>query len=550
MEINKDLRRIHRFIAYFIAFVIIYFLVVNGFVIKVFSKSDYFRTSLPVTVLGAIVDNGGVFSFVIVFQVLDRIFSNINDRVVIALGNASDDYLIKNYGFNALALRMMLKTLNIILRLMRYANVVVFMRSQLSFALAIVITDVLVSTCFTISAMYTKNIVEFDYWRQFLPEILFVQVFLIPSYVLVIYVCNPTDYFNVGPPLTVFGSTVDSMGGYVALFVFVFFDHILATFVRDNADAWVSNVIMNRAEISHSAREDVLDDDGFFSHGREYAAWFGFSIYAAREIIDWIRDVFLVRLLFSQYFVISIYIVAEIVGSLISIYRRYNKDGNTSLAYNDTFKPGSTRLMVFLVSLQVVETIGLIMFFSLSGRSNSYLTFNNPLYFNVPLGSDIQVRVLISLTVFMQIARTLYECVIKPDFYHYIYNSHDENRRYLTPDSWGRTDGLNDEVIATTAITSFGNWIVYLFYLELITAGSIKFTVIMAAVDIPLRLTIIWFYIYKKSRLITNLEYVHVINENFDNIATIRTGSTANATNTTNRTRKERAKEMMKELLL
>lgn len=506
--INAELRATHVFIALFTVFTMVFFAIDGGFFTTIFADSIFFRFATPLMILDNAVHNKGTLVFTSIFLFINQCLKNVNDRVMISVGTASDNIIRKKYNMSAHSLHMLLKIFNIILQIMRYANVVIFMRSNIIFAIIIAVTDVIIWSLVTLGSFYTTDIVTNDQWRNYLFEIVTVQTLMLPLFplVLVFNGASSDGYYSVGPHITVFGVEIASTGAYVGLFVFIFFHTVLATFVKENIDLWIYNIVQNRLA---PEEKFMLEDD------TDEAAYFGISIYAIRLIIDWIFSVFLVRLLFVQYFVIIIYISAEVLASCISAHRRqkeFDAEQHGHVAYNDTIRPGSPTLMRMLALAQAIEVSVIVISFFVSNTSNQYFEMTNPLYFGLPIDGSTDENMFISLAVFMQICNTLYECVFLPDSYHYTYNQDDENR-YIDTSSM-RDTSFDGEVIWTVITTRLGHWVVFLFYLEMITANSVKFALIMAGVDIPLRMFIIYIYIHKKSRLLLNLEFTRVINEN------------------------------------
>lgn len=508
--INEELRVTHVFIALFTLFTMVFFAVDGGFFTPVFSDSGFFDFGPHLMVLDKEVHNSGTLVFTSIFLFINQCLKNVNDRVMISVGTASDNAIRRKYGISAHALHGMLKICNIILQVMRYANLVIFMRSNVVFAIIIAVTDVIIWSLITLGSFYTKNIISHDRWRDFLPEVLLAQMLMIPLFPLVLLFNGASakgdGYFSVGPPIVVFGIEVTQVSAYVALFVFIFFHTILATFVKENIDLWIYTIVQNRlAKETNLMLEDDVDE----------AVWFGIVIYGVRLVVDWIFSVFLVRLLFTQYFVIIVYISAEIFASSLSAYRRqkeFDAEAHGHVAYNDTIRPGSPTLMRLLALGQVIEVSVIVIVFFVSNTANNYFHMTNPLYFGIPLGNDTDVNMFIALAVFMQICNTLYECVFLPDSYHYTYNQDDENR-YVDTSSM-RDQSFDGEVVWTVLVTRLGHWVVFLFYLEMITSGSVKFAIILAGVDIPLRIFIISMYIHRKSRLLLNIEFIRAINDN------------------------------------
>lgn len=512
-RIHNDVKWIHRAITHFAFFSFIFFLVVGIYVIPIF-YTDYFKTLPPVTVIGAHVGSEGVFVFMLLVLIIDQILALINERVSIAIANCDEAELRKNYNMDPYIIRMLLKVLNTGLWWLRHVNVIIYCNSQLSFGLAIAVTDVIVTAILTLKAMEKRDVFKCDYWKNYIWHIVVMQLMMVPMYPLTLFAAGADNvgYFTPGPPLELFGNVVKSNASYTLLVFIVFFDQLLDTFTRDNVDAWIFYSLENRTKGGFQSKGVEGEEDNPKT-SIEYQQFFAFGIYAGHAFNDWIRKVFIIRFVFNQYFMVLVYIVADVVGGIINVHRRYQEHKKIPKAddvpFIEMFRPGSNSLLLFLAMLQFAFTMIIVFVLSFSDwGSSSYFTWQDPLYFGKTLGTDTRSHTLIALAVILRMSQTFYEKVIVPDFYHYTYS---DAKRYIEEGDDGTDVRL--EVISTTVITRFVYWITFLFSLNLITSSSIKYAAIFASVDVPLSIIIILLYIRRKTRMMRNYDFTRSLND-------------------------------------
>jgi hypothetical protein len=229
-----------------------------------------------------------------------------------------------------------------------------------------------------------------------------------------------------------------------------------------------------------------------------------FFIFLVRGFVQWMRNIFIINFFFDRYDIIAIYMAADAFAGCIHIYRKELKKTEADGYFVASLEPGSRALLVSLSLCQTVEMI-IVLFVLILGRwdLSSYFTFDNPDYFGLPLDSQLKIGVITALAVVIRLYQTIYNRVILPDFYHYTYS---DLQRYTDSIYW-------TEVMFNTLMTTSVHWIAYMFTVQLITATSLKFVTIFIAVDIPVSILIVLVYIWKKARMLRNIEYIKISNK-------------------------------------
>jgi hypothetical protein len=486
--------------------VLLFFIFSGAFTIPIFSESIYFNLTPPVEVIGNMLRNWGIYIFASFLLVLLQVANVLTERVSISISHAGDEYLETTYGIPALWIKMFLRIHKSVFYYFHYSTTVIFIRAQVPFFMAIAFSDILTNTVTNFVTMRIKNILKDDWWKDLLPHMLVINTILIVLCPIILFLSGArhSGYFDVGPPLHIFGDSITSTGELVGLTFFLFFDRIVETFTADNVDTWINDILQNtQALYDEETAKQHWTNVREVEEEQQDNALFGFVIFLIRGFVAWMRNIFVINFFFDRYFIIFVYILGDAIAGCVSVYyRHYPREG-----LSEILPRGSKSLLASLCGIQTVEMIVVIMVLTLSRLdTSSYFTLDNPLYFGLPLNTTFKSNVLIALAVFMRIAQTLYYRVIQPDMYHYTYS---DMQRYIDPDA--ESEWI--EVVLNTFIGLAMHWACYLFSVQLITSTSVLYVTIFAAVDIPVSSLIICVYIWKKARMLRNVEYVNVLSD-------------------------------------
>jgi hypothetical protein len=354
--------------------------------------------------------------------------------------------------------------------------------------------------------MRIRDILHNDWWKDLLFPVLIINTILMGLFptILVLTGAQNAGYFDIGPPLHIFGDVIDTVGELVGMSIFLFLDRVLETFSADRVDHWVHDIVQN----THKTYDGTLVTDADVASVQTDQIdnqVISFIVFLVRGVVQWMRTVFIVNFFFERYLMLFVYILGDALAGSLCVYYHHVVEKES--------KERKRTSMGLLCAAQLTEII-IVSFFLLLGKWNlsSYFTFDNPLYFGISLVTATQSNILISLAVFVRLALTLYQRVILTDFYHYTYTD-------LQP--YTDVDDVSDtiEVVFNTFMSYATYWTCYLFSVQLITSSSIKYVVIFAAVDIPVSVLIILVYIWKKSRMLQNIIFLHILDKDANKAA-------------------------------
>ena len=533
--VNYDIKLLHRIITLYCGVVLIFWIMSGAVTVPIFKEGMYFGLKPPIEIIGGPLRSWGIFIFISFVLVVSQLATVVTERVMISISNADEDYMRKNFNVHPTAMKYVLRVHKAIMTFFQYSTVVIFIKSQVSFFMAIAITDVVAVMVTTFVTMQIKNILKDDWWKDMLPYILCVNTLLMPLFPLILWLsgAQKVGYFNLGPPIHIFGDTLNTIEEVVFLTIFLFFDRMLETFSSENIDQWINNILEN-SQKTYSANieieeddddddededEDDEDDDEDGNKKRKKKRRFdvqdlkeedmrnmliAFFVFLVRGFVQWMRNIFIINFFFDRYDIIAIYMAADAIAGCIHIYRKDLKQADKDTYFVASLEPGSRALLVTLSLCQTVEMI-ILLFVLILGRwdLSTYFTFDNPDYFGLPLDTTLKVNVITALAVFFRLFQTIYNRVILPDFYHYTYS---DLQRYTDTVYWA-------EVMFNTLMTSSVHWVGYMFTVQLITATSLKFVTIFILVDIPVSILIVIVYIWKKARMLRNIEYIKIVNK-------------------------------------
>lgn len=478
-SINLHLtEKIHLFTAVYTVMQMYVFVIIGSSIVPIFSSNTYFSFGAPVPIAAdplniESIDENSVIAGIAFFFVIDRIVTLAAEEAILRA---------KTYPKT-------LKYVMIITYYMRYAAHVVFLRTQISFALAVFVADILVFTLFkwvSINSRLTYGDHAPVTQRTFLILAL-VQVIEIPCFFMIYMFAglfNKGLYFQVGPPLAVFSSAIitDNLT-YGLVVVLSFVDMLLSCAVRNNIETWSSGTLQNsdkdHAELGMSPWEARL-------------------VSAARMIMYYVRVMFIYTFLTTQYFFVVIYIVADIVATLIYDFRcdeRKNlrsvhpkRDAPETMTAREraaTSDHDSTRI-ILLAMAQTVETLLIMVAIIVSHWfTETYFEWGHDIViFDTHITVAPQFKLLLAYVAFDKISATLQNNVILPDFNNWMYTSVDEFDGKDLSKIYGRW-----RILWILVVMRANNWFRFVIQIQFILSNY-SFVVIAAAVDVPLSMIV------------------------------------------------------------
>lgn len=333
--LNRDdihiFHNMHMKIAYF-QFIGVLMIVYVGFVLGEFWHSAYFSWGVPVKTRDVTITVPWKYWLLLATIAWDRIFAKASSYVI---GNWRVN-VVFNAAKRPMPSEYYSKTMFILLsdhavNLLRYAVMIVFLYSQIDFALAFAIPDVLIdifSSLWSVDRLVRKykeqdkvlciredptpvspddklpknvsgwNISPFVLtWFQWLEVLLFILVFLFTGYF-------DSPYFQFGAPFPLFGKMYKSQSKYGWFVFFVFVDQIFYSIHSAIVGPYITSSLLN------NSNPDII----YPKAGARF-------IYIARKVFGWVRVIFLLFFILSQFS----FLLAMIAADLLVTFFMLNK---------------------------------------------------------------------------------------------------------------------------------------------------------------------------------------------------------------------------------
>jgi hypothetical protein len=470
-DINLHLtEKIHMFTAIYTVLQIYVFMIIGSSIVPIFSSETYFSFGAPVPIAAdplniESIDENSVIAGIAFFFMVDR---------VVTL--AAEEAMLRSKTYPK-----SLKYVMIITYYMRYAAHVVFLRTQVSFALAVFIADILVYTLFKWVSINSRVAP-----KTFLLLTL-VQVAEIPCFLMIYMFAglfNKGLYFQVGPPLAVFTSAIITENVTYGLVVVIsFLDMLLSCAVRNNIETWSSGTLQN----SDKDHEEL-----------GMSIWEARLVSAARMIMYYVRIMFVYSFITTQYIFVVIYIIADIVVTIIYDIRcderralrsthpkRDAPETMTAREKAETSDHDSTRI-ILLAMAQTVETLLIMVAIIVSHWfTESYFEWSHHIIiFDTHITVAPQIKLLLAYVAFNRVSATMMNNVVLPDFNNWMYTSVDEFDGKDLSKIYGRW-----RILWILVVMRAFNWFSFVVQIQFILSNY-SFVVIAAAVDVPLSMIV------------------------------------------------------------
>lgn len=478
-------------------------------------RGPFFDFSAPFVILGQTVTNNAalvvVMLFFFVVQLLatfaDEIsnWSSIFDAAEARSGLwAADEHAARaHYHW-----RMLHKTVNTIMYWFRQSAMIAFMRVEISFVLAFVVADIL---AFYIARRW--SIVRREEYAEKSPKqpeieqyeksallVSLLQIVAMPGFVVVYMIMGVIHqpFFDIGPPLTVFSTTVTNPAVYAYIVIALFADSLIMSLARNIVENWHMYYLQNTAKLEHElllSRNEAI------------------GVFMLKRVMLWLRIVFVYNFLASQFFMIFVYIAADLIGSLVTTHdylvpihedavQTASRPRSKKRAAWSRFFEISRDSVFGLMIVQTIETVVLVMIIAIAGVFDityfdwvrSATIFDNTI---TNLGQRILLLVIIGL---QRIGATGYNDVIIPDYTNWLYSK-------------GQAPGnTRSEDMAIMFITRVDYLFRYVLLIQFVLS-NIYFVLVAAIVDIVLGIVILSRYIRHKARACTVKESLHIMKD-------------------------------------
>lgn len=340
-----------------------------GTVVVQFFDSRYFSFGYPVYVKDVLLDRPWAYQLNIMFIVWDRIFAFITSYYIgrWRIGVLFNNQIELNEQVSYSKAMFVLLT-NHVMTWLRYPVMVVFVYSQIDFALAYAIPDILlgvlaghmsvttmINTCErkpTDAKQTKETVAELNQqWYQTVWGVKLDMVLLISlceyiqlvAYIMVFYGTGvlQSNYFQFHPPFAVFGRVFKQKEKYAFIIIFVFIDQILASLLNFIVGPYISTNVMNASSKFTDIRYGVK--------GARF-------IYVSRKIFQWIRTMFVLNFTLSQFIFFFFIIIADTIITIWLTDRALaNRENTYELTHPDVPKRKKTtnRVLQYARELQI-----------------------------------------------------------------------------------------------------------------------------------------------------------------------------------------------------
>ncbi len=456
---------IHIYIAAYATLLMYLFVIIGLSIVPIFTNTEYWRFGVPFILQAdptevQTLNNSAALAAIIFFLMAERFISRIRDEIV-AWMPAERVPLVTQYT-------------GIIIYYMRYAAHVVYMRSQISFVVAVIVADVLAGVmCKWISIKQRRTgASRWDKVNIYVATL--AHIATIPGF-LCLYAFSglfDSPYFHIGAPLTIFGTTIVTQGAaYWSIVLATFVFACLSSAARNNIDRWHSSVLQNTGE-----REIGL------------TTWEARMIAINRMVLFYLGIMFVYSFFTTQYFFVFIYMFADMIMSTVWYARNGRLDPETPPPVDRIKKAGVTVILVTVA--QTIFEVVLVTLIAMSGWfDDTYFTWGKDV---VVFGAAVTgpgAKILLAYVGFDRVAATLDANIIEPDIDAWLYGG-----------ATGHIDGYDDWDVLWIIVTMIFNfWFRYVLRIMFILSNY-SFVVIAAAVDIPLTIIVDEFHLaYKQN---------------------------------------------------
>lgn len=282
--------------------------------------ASYFRFGPPVAIRDDEVTGTLSFWLLWVIFMVDRVIASLSAVTVggwrsrIAGTPQGDAHPDGAYGFWTI---MGINFVDYAVGWLRFSITVVFMYAQISFALAFFIGDfvvhLFVTTCHVrrlrrlragddAPGWCERGLAKITPGAMALVEFFVALPLLLTAFFVSGYV--HTTYFDVGPPVFVFGLTLNADWAFGLLLAYTFVDQLVASTVAEAFGAWETSELHNNAVA-----------DMHMSDGKARA------LVYSRILCRWLREVLVITLTLSQFIFTVAFFAADFLVKIVAVYR-------------------------------------------------------------------------------------------------------------------------------------------------------------------------------------------------------------------------------------
>jgi hypothetical protein len=415
---------IHEVIAYMHVFTMFTLILMGTSFIHIFDGA-FFRFGAPIFLdAETTIHNNVIFVVLILFTIFARVLATVSEEVGAWITTALPPPPASKSPHRGERDRrywmiMLTRVVASVMYWLNYAYSLIMVRSQISFTVALVFADLGVYAIGKHTSILYRlrgRVMDPKSFERVLAVVTFVQILAIPCFFVIFQITGLTTspYFVVGPKLLIFSTLIENPAEYAFIVVIAFVDQLIASFVRNIIDDWHTSYLQN-TERTH--------DEMILSRTE------GVCIFILKRVMAWLRILFVLFFLVSQFLFVVIYMLADVLATVITTHRSL-----TGPAASAAGGPGDRALVeaentrthiIVLAVVQAAETLLLLLTLILTGLVDT--TYFSWIHHAIIFGNDISGQsVIVLLLVYIGIERvgaTLYNDIILPDYTNWIYGA-------------------------------------------------------------------------------------------------------------------------------
>lgn len=286
-----------------------------------FYWASYYKFGPPVSIRGDTVTSTAAFWVLWTLFLVDRAIASLSGATIggwrtRVRGSKAAAALPPNstYGYWTI---MWIALVDLAVGWLRMAITVVFIYSQISFALAFMIGDLFVQCFLTVCYVEKSRRIQrgehvpgrFEHMLAKISPLYMslIEVFVsVPILITAFYVSGfaHSEYFDLGPPIVAFGERIGADWAYALLVVYGFIDQLIASTVNAAFGGWDIGELHNNA---------VADLHMSPAKAR--------GIFYTRLVCQWIRDIIVINLTLSQFIFTVAFFLADLIVTFFSVYK-------------------------------------------------------------------------------------------------------------------------------------------------------------------------------------------------------------------------------------
>lgn len=438
----------HCLVAGYSMILIYVFLIYGLALVPIFTNNEFFSFGVPVTIQAdptkvIVLKSKTKLVFAVLLLAVEQLIDTVLAEAV-AWRSRKD-------------LPILYEIVSIVANYLRYATHVVFMRSQISFVLFIVLADLIATLVCRHYSLLRRGGCKSAWAEIDVGIITAVRAMTIGLFFGVYALAGmySTPYFSVGPPLLVFeGSAVTSEAQYWLITVCVFAFAALTCAARNNIDHWMHAVVQNTG----------VETTGFSAAETR-------AVVLVRIVLYYLSIMFLYTFITTQFYFVAVYAIADIVVTLLWRLRHANVTAQEDWS-----------MVVTLTVAQTVFVLIVVIVISVSHWfDDEYFTWGKGVrVFGAAVDGGKAVSLLLSYVAFERVAVTFLSSIVQSDVSAWLF----ANAPNAELDEY-----THGELLALVCVSRVAEWFYFVLRIQFILTNY-AFPVVSAAVDLPLTIAV------------------------------------------------------------